>query len=47
MDIKTAFLNGVIKEEVSIEKPYGYDVENRGMNVCRLDRSLYGLKQAP
>ena len=36
MDIKTAFLNGVIEEEVYIEQPKGFDVENRETHVCRL-----------
>ena len=46
MDVKTAFLNGVI-EEVYIEQPEGFDVENRETHVCRLRRALYGLKQEP
>ena len=45
MDIKAAFLNGVIEEEVYIEQPKGFDVENRETHVCRLKKSLYGLKQ--
>ena len=36
IDIKTAFLNGVIEEEVYIEQPKGFDVENRETHVCRL-----------
>ena len=36
MDIKTAFLNGVIEEEVYIEQPEGFKVENRETHVCRL-----------
>ena len=47
MDVKTTFLNGVIEEEVYIEQPEGFDVENRETHVCRLHRTLYGLKQAP
>ena len=47
MDIKAAFLNGVIEEEVFIEQLEGFDVENRETHVCRLQASLYGLKQAP
>jgi hypothetical protein len=47
MDIKTAFLNGVIEEEVYIEKPQGFEVEDRKSHVCRLKKALYGLKQAP
>jgi hypothetical protein len=47
MDVKTTFLNGVIEEEVYIEKPQGFEVEDRKSHVCRLKKSLYGLKQAP
>jgi hypothetical protein len=47
MDVKTAFLNGVIEEEVYIEKPQGFEVEDRKSHVCRLKKALYGLKQAP
>ena len=47
MDIKTAFLNGVIEEEVYIEQPEGFDVEDGETHVCRLHRALYKLKQAP
>jgi hypothetical protein len=42
MDIKTAFLNGVIEEEVYVEQPQGFET-----HVCRLKKALYGLKQAP
>jgi hypothetical protein len=47
MDVKTAFLNGVIEEEVYIEKPQGFEVEDRKSHVCRLKKALYRLKQAP
>jgi hypothetical protein len=47
MDVKTAFLNGVIEEEVYIEQPQGFEVEDRKSYVCRLKKALYGLKQAP
>jgi hypothetical protein len=47
MDVKTAFLNGAIEEEVYIEQPQGFEVHSRDTHVCRLKKSLYGLKQAP
>jgi hypothetical protein len=46
MDVKTAFLNGVI-EEVYIEQPQMLEVEDRKTHVCKLKKALYGLKQAP
>ena len=47
MDVKTTFLNGVIEEEVYIEQPQGFEVEDRKTHVCRLKKSMYGLKQVP
>jgi hypothetical protein len=47
MDVKTTFLNGVIEEEVYIEQPQGFEVEDRKTHVCKLKKALYGLKQAP
>jgi hypothetical protein len=46
MDVKTTFLNGVIKE-VYIEQPQGFEIEDRKTDVCRLKKALYSLKQAP
>jgi hypothetical protein len=42
MDVKTAFLNEVVEEEVYVEQPEGFET-----HVCRLRRTLYGLKQGP
>jgi hypothetical protein len=47
MDVKTTFLNGVIEEEVYIEQPQGFEVEDRKTHVFMLKKYLYGLKQAP
>jgi hypothetical protein len=47
MDVKTAFLNGFIEEEVYIEQPQGFEVNERESHVCLLRKALYGLKQAP
>jgi hypothetical protein len=47
MDVKTAFLNGVIEEVVYIEKPQGFEVHLKETHVCRLKKALYGHKQAP
>jgi hypothetical protein len=42
MDVKIVFLNGVIEEEVYMEKPHDFST-----HVCGLKKALYGLKQAP
>ena len=47
MDIRTAFLNCVVEEEVYVEKPFGFETHDGESHVCRLKKSLYGLKQAP
>jgi hypothetical protein len=47
MDVKTAFLNGVIEEDVYIEQPQGFMIHGDESHVCRLKKTLYGLKQAP
>ena len=47
MDVKTTFLNGVIKEEVYIEHPQVFEVKDKETHVCKLKKAIYGLKQAP
>ena len=47
MDVKTAFLNGKLNEEIYMEQPEGFIVPGQEKKVCRLVKSLYGLKQAP
>ena len=47
MDVKTAFLNGDLDEEIYIEQPEGFKVPRKETKVCKLVKSLYGLKQAP
>lgn len=45
-DVKTAFLNGDLEEDIWMEEPEGFASSN-GTMVCHLKKSLYGLKQAP
>ena len=47
MDVKTAFLNGELNEEIYMEQPKVFIVPGQEKKVCRLVKSLYGLKQTP
>ena len=46
MDVKTAFLNGNLEEEIYILQLEGFIAKNQEHMVCKLKRSIYGLKQA-
>ena len=41
VDIKTTFLNGVVEEEVYVEKPLGFETHDRQTHVCKLKTALY------
>jgi hypothetical protein len=47
IDVKSAFLNGPIKEEVYVEQPPRFESEEYPNHVYKLHKALYGLKQAP
>lgn len=46
MDIKTAYLNGIISEDIYMSQPEGHIVRNKDKLVCKLNKGIYGLKQS-
>ncbi|KAL0395476.1 UNVERIFIED_CONTAM: hypothetical protein Slati_4513800 [Sesamum latifolium] len=46
MDVKIAFLNGFVEEEIYMDQPEGFTNVGEEQKVCHLQRSIYGLKQA-
>ena len=47
LDVKTAFLNGTLDEEIYMDQPEGYVTKGKEDLVCLLKKSLYGIKQSP
>ena len=47
MDVKTAFLNGELDEEIYMQQPDGFVIDGLEGKMCKLLKSLYGMRQAP
>jgi len=47
MDVKSTFLNGFLEEEIYVEQPKGFIVEEKEDKVYKLSKVIYGLKEVP
>lgn len=47
LDVKSAFLNGELSEEVYVAQPPGFAIAGRERQVLKLHKALYGIRQAP
>ena len=47
LDVKSAFLNGILPEEICVQQPEGFEVTEHEHKVYKLHKAFQGLKQAP
>ena len=47
LDVKSAFLNDYLQEEIYVEQPEGFQIKGEEQKVYKLKKTLYGLKQTP